>query len=237
MEKVTSVKIQNSKSKIRMLTAYDYEFAKILDECGVDIVLVGDSLGNVVLGYKNTRSVTIEDMIHHTKAVARGVKKSLIVSDIPYKALSLKNAKKLIKAGAQAVKVEGSGDLKKIKAVIKAGVPVMGHLGHLPQTMRKAKLHHDKKLINQAQKLEKAGVFAIVLEMVDKSLAQKITKAVKIPTIGIGSGPDCNGQVLVTYDLIGLSDWLPRFVKGFTNSRRQIKQAIKRWMGACSSTG
>ncbi len=230
MEKVTS-------QKILMLTAYDYQFAKILDECGVDIILVGDSLGNVVLGYKNTQSVTMDDMIHHTKAVARGVKKSLVLADIPYKALSLKNAKKLIKAGAGGVKTEGIKGIKVIKDIIKAGIPVMGHLGHLPQTMRKAKIHCEKKLVNQAKKLEKAGVFAVVLEMVDKDLAQKITKAVKIPTIGIGSGPDCNGQVLVTYDLIGLSDWSPGFVKPIISLRRQIKKAVKKWAGPRSSDG
>jgi len=231
MEKVTADKIRKSKSKILMLTAYDFQFAKILDECGIDIVLVGDSLGNVVLGYDSTRPVTMADMVHHTKAVVKGVKRALIVADIPYGALSLSNAKKLIKIGAGGVKVEGIKDIKVIKEIIKAGIPVMGHLGHLPQTMRKPKIHQDRKLIDQARKLEQAGVFAIVLEMVDKDLAGEITQSVKIPSIGIGSGPGCRGQVLVTYDLIGLSDWSPKFVKRFTNSRQEIKNAVKMWIG------
>ena len=224
---------QSSKRKtqnICMLTAYDYPMAKILDEAGVDIVLVGDSLGNVVLGYKSTRSVTLEDMLHHTGAVARGVKCALVVADIPFKALSLKNAKKLIKAGAQAVKIEGVKGIKEIKKIIKAKIPVMGHIGHLPQTMPKAKIHSDKALIKQAKDLEKAGVFALVLEMVDKDLAKEITASIKIPTIGIGSGFACNGQVLVTYDLIGLSDWSPKFAPKFVDLKTIIKGAVKKFI-------
>jgi 3-methyl-2-oxobutanoate hydroxymethyltransferase len=220
MEKVNS-------QKISMLTAYDYPFAKILDEAGVDIILVGDSLGNVVLGYKDTRSVTMDDMFHHTKAVARGVKRSLVVADIPYRSLSVKNAKRLVKAGAKAVKIEG---LKGVKTIVKAGIPVMGHLGYLPQTMRKPKVQKSKKLIGEAIKLEEAGAFAIVLEMVDKKLSKAITAAVNIPTIGIGSGPHCDGQVLVTHDLIGLSDWSPKFVKSKANLKKAAALAIKKWM-------
>lgn len=230
MEEIT----QSSKLKtqnICMLTAYDYPIAKILDEAGVDIVLVGDSLGNVVLGYKNTRSVTIDDMVHHTGAVARGVKRALLVADIPFKALSLLNAKKLISAGAEAVKIEGIKGIRQIKRIIKAGIPVMGHLGHLPQTMPKAKVHHDKGLIKQAKMLEKAGVFALVLEMVDKDLTKEITLSLNIPTIGIGSGNACNGQVLVTYDLIGLSDWSPKFAPKYADIKKSIKGAVKKFIG------
>jgi len=209
-----------------MLTAYDYAFAKILDEAGVDIILVGDSLGNVVLGHKNTRSVTVADMIHHTKAVAKGVKRALLVADMPYRSVSVKNAKRLIKAGAKAVKIEG---LKGVRAIVKAGVPVMGHLGFLPQTMLKPKTQRSTKLIEQAKKLEAAGVFAITLEMIEPKLAKQITEAVKVPTIGIGSGPHCDGQVLVSYDLLGLSAWRPNFVKPKANLRKIVTKAIKEW--------
>ena len=230
MEKITVSKIKLSKlqgHKISMLTAYDYPFAKILDEAGVDIVLTGDTMGNVVLGYKNTRPVTMEDMVHHTKAAARGVKRALLVSDIPYRSVSVKNAKCLIKAGARAVKIEG---LKGVKTIVQAGIPVMGHLGYLPQTMVKPKVKKSAKLVEQAKTLEAAGVFAIVLEMVEPRLARLITKAVKVPTIGIGSGPDCDGRVLVSYDLLGLSDWQPGFAKPKVNLRKIALRAIKEWM-------
>lgn len=210
-----------------MLTAYDYPFAKILDEAGVDIILVGDSLGNVVLGYKDTRPVTMEDMIHHTKAAARGVKRALLVADIPYRSVSIKNAKRLIKAGAKAVKIEG---LKGVRAIVKAGIPVMGHLGYLPQTMRKPKIQRSTKLIDQAKKMEAAGVFAIVLEMVERKLAKEITDAVNLPVIGCGSGPFCDGQVLVTYDILGLTDWAPGFAKRKGDLKKAAKSAIRKFI-------
>lgn len=215
-----------------MLTAYDYSIAKIIDQAGVDIVLVGDSLGNVILGHKNTCSVTMADMIHHTKAVRRGVKKALLVADLPYRSMSqpVKNAKSLVKAGAEAVKIEGIKDLPCIKAIFRAGIPVMGHLGILPQTAKSYKIQHTTKIINQAKKLEAAGVFALVLEMVAPKLAQQVAAAVNIPVIGIGSGPFCDGQVLVTYDLIGLSDWAPRFVKPKANVAKIAHQAIKEFI-------
>jgi len=225
MEKVTASKVKKFK-KISMLTAYDYPFAKILDEAGVDIILVGDSLGNVVLGYKNTRPVTMEDMLHHLKAVARGVTRALLVVDVPYKAFTLKNAKRLISAGAKAVKVEGAQELGTIKKIIKAGIPVMGHLGHLPQKSRKPKINRSLKIISEAKKLEQAGVFAIVLEMVEPDLAKRVTKAISIPTIGIGSGKHCGGQVLVTYDLVGLSSWSPKFVKKKADLKKIITRAV-----------
>jgi 3-methyl-2-oxobutanoate hydroxymethyltransferase len=227
MEAITSRKIRNPKSEIRkivMLTAYDYPFAKILDEAGVDIVLVGDSLGNVILGYKNTRPVTMEDMIHHTKAAAKGVKRALLVADVPYLSANPKDAIRLIKAGAKAVKVEG---VKGVREIIKAGIPVMGHLGYLPQSARKPKIQRSRRIINQAKELEEAGVFAIVLEMVDPQIAREVTKSVKVPTIGIGSGPHCDGQVLVTYDLLGLGEWAPSFVKPKANLRKAAIRAVK----------
>jgi 3-methyl-2-oxobutanoate hydroxymethyltransferase len=230
MEKVTTKKILNSKSenrKLFMLTAYDFPFAKVLDDAGVDMVLIGDSLGNVALGYKNTRPVTMENMIHHTKAVARAVRAALLVADIPYRSVSVKNAKRLIKSGAQAVKIEG---VEGVRTVVKAGIPVMGHLGYLPQTMTKPKIQRSVKLLKQAKWLEEAGVFAITLEMVEPQLARKITESVNVPTIGIGSGSHCDGQVLVTSDLVGLSDWTPGFVKPKLNLKRIIRRAVKDWM-------
>jgi 3-methyl-2-oxobutanoate hydroxymethyltransferase len=177
----------------------------------------------VVLGHKNTRPVTMADMIHHTKAAARGTKRALLVADMPYQSVSVKNAKRLIGAGADAVKIEG---LKGVSAVIKAGIPVMGHLGYLPQTMGKPKVQRSVKLIDQARSLERAGVFAITLEMVAPQLAREITEAVKVPTIGIGSGRFCDGQVLVSYDLLGLSDWVPRFVRPRVNLKKIALRAI-----------
>jgi 3-methyl-2-oxobutanoate hydroxymethyltransferase len=230
MEKVTPRVIRNSKfvnRKLSVLTAYDYPFAKILDEAGVDVVLVGDSLGNVVLGYKNTRPVTMEDMVHHTKAAAKGVKRALLVADMPYRSVSIKNAKRLIKAGAKAVKIEG---LKGVRAIVKSRIPVMGHLGYLPQSGKKPKIQRSKNIINDAKKLEAAGVFAIVLEMVDPKIAKEVTKTIKVPTIGIGSGKDCDGQVLVTYDLVGLSDWSPRFVKKNIDLKKNIKHSVRKFI-------
>jgi 3-methyl-2-oxobutanoate hydroxymethyltransferase len=214
MEKITVQKLRITNYELRklvMLTAYDHPFATILDEAGVDIVLVGDSLGNVALGYKNTLPVTMEEMVIHTKAVARGVKRALLVADLPFGSYqqndeqAVANSIKLVKAGAEAVKLEGTGYLSAIKKIIKAGIPVMGHLGFTPQAVnllgarvqgRGAK--EAKKILGEAKALETAGCFAIVLELIPDELAAKITKAVKIPTIGIGAGQRTDGQVLVT---------------------------------------
>ena len=214
-----------------MLTAYDYPFAKILDEAGVDMVLVGDSLGNVILGLPDTRRVTMADMIHHTTAAARGVKRALLVADVPYRSLSLVNARRLIQSGAEAVKVEGVSGIRTIKKIINSGIPVMGHLGYLPQTDSKPKIKRSELIIKQAKQLELAGVFALVLELVEPGLAKEITDTVNIPTIGIGSGKNCDGQVLVTYDLVGLSDWSPSFVKPILNLRREITKAVRSFKG------
>ncbi|MDD4178941.1 MAG: 3-methyl-2-oxobutanoate hydroxymethyltransferase [Candidatus Margulisbacteria bacterium] len=232
-EKVTVKGIKGSRhqgAKIVMLTAYDYPFAKIMDEAGVDIVLVGDSLGNVVLGLPNTRGVTMPDMLHHTRAVARGVKRALLVADVPYRSLSVANARKLRQAGASAVKVEGITRIKTIKQIVGAGIPVMGHLGYLPQTDPKPAISRSESLIGQAKELEKAGAFAIVLELVEPKLAKKIAESVTIPTIGIGSGKNCAGQVLVTYDLLGLSDWSPRFAKKKIDLRRIILRTLREFV-------
>lgn len=223
-----------------MLTAYDFLFAQILDEAGIDIVLVGDSLGNVALGYKNTVPVTLMEMIIHTQAVARAVSNAMIVSDLPFGTFqqgtehALCSAIDLIKAGANAVKLEGAEYTDSIKMMVKAGIPVMGHLGFTPQSVNLTG-HKGQgsrvKLIHDAKKLEKAGCFAVVLEMVPEAFAKQITKAIKIPTIGIGSGPHCDGQVLVTADLLGLYENPPKFVKIQANLRGLAQKAITRFIG------
>lgn len=247
MEKITTSKVQQSKvlgHKITMLTAYDYAMAKILDDAGVDIILIGDSLGNVALGYRNTLPVTMQEMVIHTRAVSRAVSRAMIVADMPFGSFqkdpkeALSNAIKLVKVGAEAVKIEGVNYLEAIKKIIQAGIPVMGHLGLTPQSVYQlggyTKQGKDKKSANKilrdAKALEKAGCFAIVLEMVPDALAKKVTKTLKIPTIGIGAGPFCDGQVLVTNDLIGLSEWSPSFVKPTANLKKTISRAVKKWM-------
>ncbi len=244
--KITTSKIQEMKKKhqkIVMLTAYDYPFAKILDESGIDIVLVGDSLGNVALGYRNTLPVTMEEMVIHTQAVSCAVKGAFLVADMPFGSFqkdekeTLKNAISLVKAGAEAVKLEGANYLKAIELIIKAGIPVMGHIGFTPQSVNllgykiqgKTK-ESATKLLRDAKALEKAGCFSIVLEMVEQNLAGKITKSVKIPTIGIGSGRKVDGQVLVTADILGLYEKAPSFAKRYVDLRAGIKRAVERWL-------
>ncbi|MFA6431800.1 MAG: 3-methyl-2-oxobutanoate hydroxymethyltransferase [Candidatus Margulisiibacteriota bacterium] len=237
------IKFKSEGKMISALTAYDHVFARILDEAGIDIILVGDSLGNVMLGYKNTLPVTMQEMIIHTQAVARGVKKGLIVADMPFgsyqngDAIAVKNAIDLAKAGAEAVKVEGIGYLSAISKIIKTGIPVMGHLGFTPQSVNELGYRiqgKDRisalKLFADAKKIEKAGCFALVLEMVPEELAKKISKALKIPVIGIGAGNAVDGQVLVTYDLLGLYDDAPGFVKQTANLKPEIIKAIKKFI-------
>lgn len=246
MEKVNVNQIIKSKPagrKIAMLTAYDYPLAKILDEAGIEIVLIGDSLGNVALGYRDTLPVTIEEMIIHTRAVARAVKRALVVADMPFGSFqndpdaAVANAVKLVKAGAEAVKIEGANYLAAIKRIIRAGIPVMGHLGFTPQSVnllgyriqgreRAAAI----KLLKDAKALAKAGCFAIVLEMIPETLAGKISRALKIPTIGIGAGKKVDGQVLVTQDLLGLYDRPPSFVKKYLDLNKLIRRAISKYI-------
>ncbi|MFC1510840.1 3-methyl-2-oxobutanoate hydroxymethyltransferase [Candidatus Margulisiibacteriota bacterium] len=245
MEKITASKVAKSKvqgRKLSMLTAYDYSLAKILDEAGLDIILVGDSLGNVILGYENTLPVTMADMIHHTKAVSRGVKRALLVADMPVGAMekAVENAKALVSAGAEAVKVEGVEEIGAITAIIKKGIPVMGHLGFLPQKVKELggyKVQRSPKIVDEARQLEEAGVFSVVLEMVPEDLAAQVTQAVKIPTIGCGAGPYCDGQVLVSYDMLGLYPNAPKFAKKYVDLRAIISKAVREFMGARSSTG
>ena len=225
--------------KIAVLTAYDYPLARLLDESGIDIILVGDSLGMVVLGHPDTTQVTMDDMTHHTRAVARGVTNALVVADLPFHAYekaaqAVANARRLVEAGAHAVKLEGALP-EQIGAVAAEGIPVMAHLGMLPQQIieeggYKIKGRTDdeaERLIEQARTVEKAGAFSVVLELVAPETARRITGAVSIPTIGIGSGNGCNGQVLVTHDLAGMFPWFkPKFVTQRADVATEILNAI-----------
>jgi 3-methyl-2-oxobutanoate hydroxymethyltransferase len=245
-EKITPAKILEMKRKdpISALTAYDYPTALILGKAGVHIVLVGDSLGMVVLGYPDTTYVTMEEMVHHTRAVARSRINSLIAADMPYKSYdtvenAVINARRLVQAGAEAVKLEGGRNIiTQIKAIIDAGIPVIGHIGMLPQSIIEEGGYHIKgrsaeekeELLADASALAEAGVFAIVLELVYPILAAEITKCVKIPTIGIGSGVECDGQILVSTDLFGTSPgFIPKHVKIRGNLGDQMLELIKVW--------
>lgn len=228
---------------ITMLTAYDFSMAKLLDEAGIDMLLVGDSLGNVVLGYDSTLPVTMEDMIHHGKAVCRGTKGAMVVVDMPFMSYqvsteqAVSNAGRIIKeTGAQAVKLEGGQEIaNEIKAIVRAGIPVVGHLGLTPQSIHalggfKVQGKEEqgaRKLLNDAKVLEESGAFAVVLECVPALLAQRVTQSVGIPTIGIGAGSHCDGQVLVSNDLLGLyPGFIPKFVKQYANLHVQVSQAV-----------
>jgi 3-methyl-2-oxobutanoate hydroxymethyltransferase len=226
--------------RITALTAYDYPTARLLDESGIDIILVGDSLGMVVLGYPDTTRVTLEEMLHHTRAAARGVKQALLVADMPIHTYdspeqAVKTAKQFIEVGAQAVKLEGGANrIAEIEAITKAGIPFMAHIGMLPQSVRdeggykvKGRTQSEADaLIADAQAVEKAGAFSVVLEIVVADIAKQITKAIGIPTIGIGSGEHCDGQILVTHDLIGLFPWFtPKFVSPAARVADEIRRA------------
>ncbi len=241
MTKIKKIINKKNKSKIVCLTAYSKNFAEEVDK-HVDIILVGDSLGSVLYNYSTTRKVTLTEMINHSKSVRLGVKKSLMVVDMPYKTYdtttsALKNAKKVLKeTKCDAVKLEGGRKIiKQIKFLIKNKIPVMGHLGLLPQSVKgkfKSKGKNDKEikqLIDDAQLLEKNGVFAIVLECVKTPIAKKITQNLNIPTIGIGSSVYCDGQVLVTDDLLGLNQTKIKFVKKFLNIKKYINLGLKKY--------
>lgn len=246
MKKITTAVLKEMKDrreKIVMLTAYDYPTARMVDEAGVDAILVGDSLGNVILGYRDTLAVTMDEIVHHTKAVARGTKHALVIGDMPFlsyqasKEDAIRNAGRIIKEGqAEAVKVEGGRTvIDKVEAIIEAGIPVMGHLGLTPQWIHqfggfkvKGKTEDAARLIvEDAKRLEKAGVFSIVLECVPWQLAKMITDKVGAPTIGIGAGPHCDGQVLVIHDLLGLSgEFSPKFVKKYAQLGSVVAKAL-----------
>jgi len=230
--------------RIVCLTAYDFPTARILDEAGVDLILVGDSLGMVVLGFENTVPVTMEEMIHHTKAVTRAVRRALVVGDMPYFSFHLsseetiRNASRFLKeAGAAAVKIEGASKkrLKLVEALVEAEIPVMGHVGLTPQSVhslgrfrvRGAAAAEGRAILEGARALEKAGAFSVVLESVPMELAKEVTESVGIPTIGIGAGPACDGQVLVVHDLLGYSTgYLPKFVRKYADLHGTISRAV-----------
>ena len=232
--------------KIAMLTAYDATMAGLLDRAGIDVLLVGDSLGMVVLGHDSTIPVTLDDMVHHTRAVSRGARRALIVADMPFLSYqvsigdSVRNAGRLIQAGAAAVKLEG-GDpvLDVVERLVDVGIPVMGHLGLRPQSLhqlggyrKQARSEEEAgRLIREAQALEQAGAFAIVLEMIPDEVGRAVTDALAIPTIGIGAGPYCDGQVLVSYDIFGLYEGnVPSFVKRFAEAGQAISEGTRNYI-------
>ncbi len=227
---------------IVMLTAYDYPFAKIVDEAGVDGILVGDSVSMVVHGLPSTHHATMEMMVMHTAAVARAVRRALLVSDMPFGSYetsrreAVVNAMKLVRAGADAVKIEGGREVvDKVEAIVKAGIPVMGHIGLTPQRYlvlggyrkRGKTVREAEELLEDAKALEEAGAFAIVIEFTAEEVAERITQTLSIPTICIGSGRKCDGQILVLHDVLGLSDKVPPFAKKYVDLRRIVLKAVK----------
>lgn len=240
----TFKKAKENGEKLTMLTAYDYSTAKLLEEAGVESILVGDSLGMVCLGYEDTLSVTMEDMIHHTKAVARGAKETLVIADMPFMSYqtsvydAVVNAGRLIKEGhANAVKLEGGLEVcEQIRAIVNASIPVCAHLGLTPQSINAfggfsvqgKQEAAAKKLLEEARAIQEAGAFAVVLECIPEKLATFITENIQIPTIGIGAGAGCDGQVLVYQDMLGLySDFVPKFVKQFRNLGEEMKGGFR----------
>ena len=246
MKKTTILDFARKKvsgEKITVLTAYDHPMARIIDASGIDAILVGDSVGMVVLGYDSTVSVTMREMIHHAKAVTRGVERAFVIADMPFMSYqasnesAIRNAGRFIKeAGCDAVKIELGGEMaQRAKAIVSAGIPVVGHIGLTPQSCSKIggyrvqgrDSREAEEIILDAERLEKAGCFALILECVPSDLARKITEKIGIPTIGIGAGAHCNGQVLVTHDIIGYFDkFLPKFAKQYARVGDVIKEAV-----------
>ncbi|HEX7250775.1 MAG TPA: 3-methyl-2-oxobutanoate hydroxymethyltransferase [Burkholderiales bacterium] len=246
MKKPTVLELKRKKGeRLAMLTAYDYPSARLVAEAGVDLILVGDSLGMVVLGYDSTVPVTIEDMVHHTKAARRGAPEAFVIADMPFLSYgtvdgALANAARLMKdANADSVKLEGGTEVVPVvEALVRAGVPVLGHVGLTPQTASALggyKLQgkdeaQARKIVEDAVALEAAGCWGVVLELVPAPLAKLITERLKIPTIGIGAGADCDGQVLVFHDMVGLfSGFTPTFVKRYTEAGAAIRDAVARY--------
>ena len=250
MNKITTAVIRDMKrkgEKIAMLTAYDYPTAQILDEAGVDIILIGDTLGMVVLGYDSTLPVTMEDMIHHTKAVSRATKHAMVVADMPFMSYqvsaedALYNAGRFLQeAGAQGVKLEGGREVAEItRRITAAGIPVMAHLGLTPQSVHQfggykvqgKEENAAKRILEDARILEEAGAFSLVLECVPATLAKEVTQSISIATIGIGAGVDCDGQVLVLHDMLGMFEkFIPKFVKTYTALNVQMKEAVNQYI-------
>ncbi len=231
--------------KIVMITAYDYPTARLADQAGVDVILVGDSVGSVVLGLRNTIGVTLDDMIHHSAAVVRGVERALVVADMPFMTYkiameqTLANAARLMQEGSvEAVKLEGGEEIAPTAArLVAAGIPVMGHIGLTPQSLHQLGGYRVQgrsetqvaRLVANARALADAGVFAIVVELVPSAVGRKVTREVSVPTIGIGAGPHCDGQVLVLHDLLGLGTMPKRFVKTYARLDRVIADAVRRY--------
>ncbi|HWD93657.1 MAG TPA: 3-methyl-2-oxobutanoate hydroxymethyltransferase [Verrucomicrobiae bacterium] len=252
--KITAETIRGMKArgeKIAALTAYDYPTARLLDEAGIPFIHVGDTVGMVVLGYPDTTLVTIAEMEHHMRAVARAKPHAMLAADLPVGTYgtpeeAVMNARRLVAAGADAVKAEGGhAIIEQVRAIIAAGIPYCGHLGMLPQHVReeggyKIKGRNEAEhaaLLRDARLLADAGAFALVLEIVTPAVAKDITEKISIPTIGIGSGPDCDGQILVTPDLIGGFPWFtPKFVKPRMNAAEQIRGAVKEWKLSVEAT-
>lgn len=249
---IPDIRHRKNGTPISVLTAYDYPWGRLVDAAGIDIALVGDTLGMVVLGYSDTVSVTMEEMIHHSKAVVRGVEHALVVTDMPFGSYNssmpaaINNATRLLKEGrADAVKVEGGVAMAEtVAAIVRAGIPVQGHIGLTPQTatslggfkVQGKSAQAAQQLLDDARALEEAGCFSIVLEAIPAPLAQHITKAISIPTIGIGAGPGCDGQVLVIHDLVGLYDrFTPKFVKQYARINEQVAAALAQYKAEVES--
>ncbi len=251
--KVTAENIRSMKAhgqKIAALTAYDYPLAKLLDEAGIPFIHVGDTVGMVVLGYPDTTHVTMADMEHHVRAVARARPAALIAADLPFRSYetvadAVANARRLVTAGADAVKAEGGrGIIDQVRAIVAAGIPYCGHIGMLPQHVLeeggykiKGRTEAERELLlADAGAIAQAGAFSLVLEIVTPPVAKEISQSIAIPTIGIGSGPDCDGQILVTHDLTGSFPWFtPRFVKPRANCAAEIKSAVASWKSSVES--
>ncbi|MBI3879461.1 MAG: 3-methyl-2-oxobutanoate hydroxymethyltransferase [Verrucomicrobia bacterium] len=248
-DKITpeTIRALKGRRRIAALTTYDYPMTRMLDEAGVPVLLVGDSLGMVVLGHPDTTHVTMADMEHHTRAAARAKPRALLGADLPYRSYdtpeaAVTNARRLVAAGAEYVKAEGGREiLPQVKAIIAAGIPFMGHIGMLPQHILEEGRYHifgrddagHAKLLDGAAALAEAGVFATVLELVTPPVAKEVTQKFPFVTIGIGSGPDCDGQILVTHDLLGTFPWFtPKFVPQKLRAAEQMKAAVADWMKA-----
>jgi 3-methyl-2-oxobutanoate hydroxymethyltransferase len=250
MRRVTTRRLQDMKKqgkRISCLTAYDALIARILDDAGLDLILVGDSLGNIVQGHETTIPVTLDDIIYHTKAVVKGVQRALVVADMPFMSYQVspeeafRNAGRLMKeAGASAVKVEGGHRVcEAVRRMTEAGIPVMAHLGLTPQSInqfgsyraRGQNTEEAEEMLRDAKELEEAGAFAVVLEKIPMQLAQKITESLTIPTIGIGAGPHCDGQILVYSDMLGLTvDFSPRFVRRYDSLHERVDDSVSRYI-------
>lgn len=243
----TLQKMKSSGKKISMLTAYDFSFARIFDAAGIDVILVGDSASNVMAGHETTLPITLDHMIYHAASVIRGAKRCLVVVDMPFGSyqsnsdIALASAIRIMKeTGAHAIKLEGGKDvLESVKRIISAGIPVMAHLGLTPQSIYKFGTYHVRakeeeeanQLRSDAQLLQEAGCFAVVLEKIPASLAKEVSESLLIPTIGIGAGPNCNGQVLVMHDMLGINiEFKPRFLRQYLNLHEQITKAIQQYI-------